>query len=494
MRIIRANINHEKGKLDRYFARCVGAGRAGEVMRHVPALQLEQMQKDCAFDYIRFHGLFHEEMNIVSRDADGNLQFCFNYIDLLFDQLQDAHIRPVVELGLMPLCMAEKDTTVFWWKMGVSAPKCMDEWSALVEAFVRHVTERYGEDEIRQWYFEVWNEPNHPSFFTESKDINAYFALYDAAAVAVRNVCPDYRVGGPATAGVVWLNELYDHCMENQVPLDFFTCHSYNAKGAFDPDGTASVALAPIHHMNTILREKCMPVKQRTGLPVLLTEWSSSYSSRDPIHDSYFSAPFMLYCIKNCEGVLDAFSYWTYTDIFEEVTPPTAPFHGGFGLFTVDSIPKPAYYAYAFLHQLGDTELVCDDANAYVCKDENGVQIVLWNITDPNLYKRGISDRTHFGRLLPAKKLDDVTIELSGMVPERVYTIETDTVGCEKGDAYSAYLAMGGGALKTRAQVEYLREKAKPVHETYYAKADANGLLRVTLPVCENQADLVKIK
>ena len=155
MRTIRADRNLEKGLLNRYFARCVGAGRAGEVMRYVPAMQLQRMQRECAFEYIRFHGLFHEEMNIVTRDPDGRLQFCFNYIDLLMDQLLDSGIRPLVELGLMPLCMAEKDNTVFWWKMGISLPKKIEEWAALVEAFVRHVTVRYGEDEVKKWYFEV---------------------------------------------------------------------------------------------------------------------------------------------------------------------------------------------------------------------------------------------------------------------------------------------------------------------------------------------------
>ena len=41
-------------------------------------------------------------MNIVSRDKDGNLEFHFQHMDLLFDSLLSIGIRPVVELGLMP--------------------------------------------------------------------------------------------------------------------------------------------------------------------------------------------------------------------------------------------------------------------------------------------------------------------------------------------------------------------------------------------------------
>ncbi len=165
MRIISADISKTKGKLNRFFSECIGAGRAGEVMRHVAYEQLKEVQKECNFKYIRFHGLFHEEMIITSRDEDGKLKFNFQYVDLLFDSLLDIGLRPVVELGLMPEIMAEKEKYVFWWKMNISPAKDISEWETLVYETVKHLTSRYGEDEVKKWYFEVWNEPNHPAFF-----------------------------------------------------------------------------------------------------------------------------------------------------------------------------------------------------------------------------------------------------------------------------------------------------------------------------------------
>ena len=97
------------------------------------------------------------------------------------------------------------------------------------------------------------------------------------------------------------------------------------------------------------------------NLPFMLTEWSSSYSSRDAVHDHYFNAPFILHAVKRCEGRAEMMSYWVYTDIFEEVKPPLKMFHGGFGLLTVQSVPKPSYHAFRFLSQLGERELYCDD-------------------------------------------------------------------------------------------------------------------------------------
>jgi xylan 1,4-beta-xylosidase len=156
MRNINTSISKEKGKLDRFFSACIGAGRAGELLRFSVMAQLERAQRECPFRYIRFHGLFHEEMNVVRRNEAGELEFSFAYTDMLFDKLLSIGLRPVCELGLMPKVMASEEKTVFLWEMNVSMPRDMREWEALVSAFVRHVTVRYGEDEVKKWYFEVF--------------------------------------------------------------------------------------------------------------------------------------------------------------------------------------------------------------------------------------------------------------------------------------------------------------------------------------------------
>jgi len=122
MRIIRANVGQEKGKLNRYFCKCIGAGRAAEVMRYVAFEQLKQIQEDIHFEYIRFHGLFHEEMGVVRRGADGKLVYNFQYMDLLFDSLLSIGLRPVVELGLMPDILAFYESE--------AGKKIFEEWKA----------------------------------------------------------------------------------------------------------------------------------------------------------------------------------------------------------------------------------------------------------------------------------------------------------------------------------------------------------------------------
>lgn len=489
MRKITANVSNEKGKLDKFFSHCIGAGRAGEIMRKVPYDQLCMVQKECSFKYIRFHGLFHEEMNIVTKKDDGSLKFNFNYIDMLFDELLEIGIKPIVELGLMPKILAEKETTVFWWKMCNSFPKDVSEWALLVLELVKHLTVRYGKQEIRQWYFEIWNEPNHPSFFTESKDIGKYFKIYDAAAIAIKNVDKYYRVGGPSTAGLQWIKEMIDHCKESNIPLDFVSSHHYGVRGAFDADGKSTVFLCAKDDLCGVVRNAAMRCKE-ADIPFFITEWSSSYMSRDPIHDCYISAPYILYQIKNVMGYVQSFSYWVYTDIFEEVSPPPSPFHGGFGLINTQGLKKPSYYAYKFLSALGDTELYCEDNDAFICKSEEGIQLLFWNLELP---KQDVDNVKYFSRPILSRTIESAEIILSGLDTNKTYTVESQTVGYMNGDVYDAYLQCEDKALEMRETSEYLKQVSIPKKINSEYTTDDKGTLEFIIPQTENCAILLKV-
>jgi xylan 1,4-beta-xylosidase len=75
------------------------------------------------------------------------------------------------------------------------------------------------------WFFEVWNEPNWPAFWTGSQ--KDYFKLYQFAAEAVKEVDATFSVGGPATAQNAWLEEFLDHCSGHRLPVDFISTHHY---------------------------------------------------------------------------------------------------------------------------------------------------------------------------------------------------------------------------------------------------------------------------
>jgi xylan 1,4-beta-xylosidase len=227
-------------------------------------------------------------------------------------------------------------------------------------------------------------------------------------------------------------------------------------------------------------------------LPIHITEWSTSYSPRDPVHDAYFSAPYILEQFKHAEQGIASMSYWVFTDIFEEAGPPMTPFHGGFGLVTLQGIKKPAYFAYQFMNQLGPTELKNSDPASWVCRDaKGGAQVLLWELTRPG--DKTNSNQAIFRKLNPAQDKGNVRVSLTN-VPPGNYRLALREVGFEKNDAYSAYLKTGAPAQLTRAQEQQLRDATtgKPESERD-VKIGADGHFDETLPLRENDVLLLTL-
>lgn len=242
MRYIKADYSNVKGEFNRFASLCAGAGRAAEALRKDFMQHLEIVQKECGFQYLRFHGIFHEDMGVYSEDKLGNGIYNWQYVDIVYDAILDTGMKPFVELSFMPKIMADGEQTVFWWETNVNPPRDYQKWYSLISRFMTHLEERYGREELLTWYFEVWNEPNHPAFFTAS--INEYFRMYDLAVKAIKEVCSGFRVGGPATAGNAWVSEFIDHCYNNNVPVDFVSTHIYGVRGDFDEFGDSILCLA----------------------------------------------------------------------------------------------------------------------------------------------------------------------------------------------------------------------------------------------------------
>lgn len=459
-RIINADFGQAAGKLNTMFKECVGAGRANEGLRADWQQQLAYVKKECGFRYIRMHGLLTDDMAVYTEDNKGNPQYNYMYVDVLFDFLHSIGIKPFVELGFMPGRLASGNTTIFWWRGNVTPPKDYEKWAGLVKNLTEHFTERYGADEVKTWYFEVWNEPNlSPGFWTGTQE--DYFKLYKYAAQAVKSVNKAYRVGGPGTAGAAWEPEMIEYCHKNNVPIDFISTHAYGVgQGFLDEYGQGGTVLDknPMSVSKEVLQsrkeiaESAMP-----NLELHYTEWSSSYTPADAIHDSYHSAAYVLQKLKQVGNAANSMSYWVFTDIFEEPGPRYTPFHGGFGMLNTQGINKPVFYSYQFLNRLGDIELVNKDQASWLCKDSSGnLQALVWDYT--YTLPDSTNNQQYYNRDLPSKPKGKLKINIAN-VPDGNYALEMYKVGYRDNDAYSTYLSIGKPSQLSKQQVEQIKRQ-----------------------------------
>jgi xylan 1,4-beta-xylosidase len=495
-RIISADLLQTNGPLNTMFKRCVGAGRANEGLRADWQRQLTVAHRECGFEYIRMHGLFTDDMGVY-RDYNGKPEYNWQYIDELYDFLHRIGMKPFVELGFMPNGLASGSKTIFWWKGNVTPPRDMNKWADLVRAFVLHEQERYGEAEVRTWYFEVWNEPNLTDGFWAGTQ-QQYFDLYAATARAIKSVSPDYKVGGPGTAGCGWITEFLHFCDTNHAPVDFVSTHTYGVEsGYLDETATHGTALSrnpdsifgEVKSVRQMITDSAFP-----KLELHFTEWSSSYTPADPFHDSYHSTAYILDKLKKCGDAPQSMSYWTFTDIFEESGPRWEAFHGGFGLMNYQDIKKPAYYAYQFLNQLGPTELKSSDPSSWICADQDGgVQALLWDFTN-TFPETNMINQVFYKRDLPSQPKSKVTLNLSHLLHGK-YTVETYKVGYRVNDAYDTYRDLGSPAQLTKAQVAEIKSKnsGAPL-ETKTVKIGRNGRFEQQFDLRENDVVLVTLK
>lgn len=495
-RMIQLNFEKENGPLNTQFKTCIGAGRANEGLRADWQQQLAMVRQDCGFRYIRMHGLLTDDMGVYKEDKQGNPEYNYQYVDVLIDYLLSIGMKPFIELGFMPNALASGKKSIFWWRGNVTPPKDYEKWGQLIGHLTRHFTERYGAGEVKSWYFEVWNEPNLDGFWAGTQD--EYFKLYDYASKAIKAVDETYRVGGPATAGAAWVPEMIKFCSENKVPIDFISTHTYGVRqGYLDEFGQSGTILdqnpwsvsGDIINSRKQISESALP-----GLELHYTEWSSSYTPADPIHDSYHQAAYILQKIKQAGDNPTSMSYWVFTDIFEEAGPRFTPFHGGFGLLNYQGIKKPAYYAYAFLNQLGPTELANNDQASWACKDDDGnVQLLFWDFTH-TLPGDSVNNQVYYIRDLPAGSKGQVKISLSGM-PSGKYQLELFQVGYRVNDAFSAYLDLNKPAQLSARQVEYLKtiNDGSPVSSELIT-IDASSTFNKEMSLHENDVILLKLK
>ncbi len=466
-RVIAVDVNELVGDLSPVFNTCIGAGRANEGLRADWQEQLARIKKDVDFKYIRFHGLLHDDMGVYREDKKtGQPLYNWQYIDKLFDYLLRINIRPFVEFGFMPSDLASGTKTIFWWKANVTKPKSYERWTDLISSLVQHWKDRYGEEEVKKWYFEVWNEPDLRGFFDGTQA--DYFELYTHTVRAVKSVSSAYRVGGPATSAVKWIRDFLVYCEANKVPVDFVSTHDYGTTSVLDEMGTRKQQLKSTR--DTIAKDvrsvrEIIDNSAFKTAELHFTEWNTSPSSRDPIHDTYQNAAYILHVLKKASPYAHSMSYWTFTDIFEEAGPGPAPFHGGFGLMTLQHIKKPSYYAYQFLNQLGPKELKNDDENSYVCKSDEGVQLLIWDYTHP--YENYSYNQDYFNVEQSAKIKNELTVILNHLVNGE-YTVETYKVGYQNNDPYTRYLKMGKPSHLTQAQEGELMKlsSGNPVDKT----------------------------
>ncbi len=455
--------------------KCISVGRAYELLRADVQEHLKMAQKDFGFKYCRFHAVFHDDMDVVYAREDGSIGYHWHHIDKVYDFLLSIGIKPLVELNPMPTAIASGEKTLFFYKMNVTPPKDIKLWYNLIYEFTNHLTKRYGIDEVSNWYFEVWNEPNLKSFFSGTMD--DYFAMYDAAAKAIKDVCPAYKIGGPATSAAHWVSEMIDHCYKNNIPLDFISTHLYPIdEYCRYKDRVGSPYEEGMFYIETLKSVKEIVKKSPfPNLEIFWTEFNSLSSApgkkvtflTNTALDRLYGASCVIRNMSETKDFCDMVSYWVVSDIFEEHKMTHKAFSGTYGLVNINGIKKATYNAFKLMKKLkghiADISISAPKGcGAIVCCDYDTYKILLWN--------------NHLQEFETQPVWED-TIDFGDKLKDE-YTVRKALITEGHGSPYEEWLKMGSPETLTPFEDEYLRAASEM---QYFCDELKNNTLDFTL-------------
>ncbi|WP_026485674.1 GH39 family glycosyl hydrolase [Caldanaerobius polysaccharolyticus] len=462
---------------------CVGSGRMGLALQKEYMDHLKIVQEKIHFRYIRCHGLFCDDVGIYREYSNDNQTipfYNFTYLDRIIDGFLESGIRPFLELGFMPEKLKSGDRTVFYWKANVTPPSSYEKWAKLISVTLNHLIERYGREEVITWPIEVWNEPNI-GFWAGT--MAEYFKLYEYSAKAVKEVDQRIQVGGPAICGVnteYWLRSFFEHCIKNKLPLDFVTRHCYTANRPIMQPCSEFIYHTLEEPTNMIrelkeTREIMSDYPEIAHLPLHITEFNSSYVPRCPVHDTTFNAAYIARILSEAGEYADSYSYWTFSDVFEEMDVPPSVFHGGFGLIALNSIKKPTFYTFEFFSKAGK-ELLYRDENIIVTKDSDKYVIIGWHWHD--VREKLPAQEKKYRLLLPS-------------IAPQVLLIKRE-VGGSHANPLQTWSNMGKPRTLNKGQREILRASAEPL-QTDKKLYQNNGIYEIEVSIPCNHLCMLEI-
>lgn len=446
-------------RLSHVWECCVGSGHAVLALRADYQAQLRRSHDELGMEYVRFHAILSDDLGTLVCEQNELLYSFFN-ADTIWDALLSAGVRPFVELSFMPEAFASSANRIFAYKGNVSPPRNWQDWHNMIQAFTEHCVKRYGIAEVRGWKFEVWNEPNI-SFWAGSQE--EYFELYKQSALAIRKVDAQLQVGGPSTAQLGWIPDLIQYCATQGVPLDFVSTHVYPddpQKLIFGKDRLYTfeqVIPRGVEHVKQQVESSKMP-----RLPLWITEWSSQ------------NPAFIADTVKNCIGLAEAMSYWTFSNVFEEGGVPSGIFNSTFGMLDQCGIARPSFHAFVLLHKLGESQLQSDAGPILATRRADGsVAILLWNLIPAS--EGGIANGNPMAATGGSNEAKGAAkqfrLKLSGLHASAAVAVSE--VNMQAGSAVPKWREMGSPKYPSAGQIAELRSAAElPKAESHTLQGD----------------------
>lgn len=461
------------------WQKLINAGTAQSILDSNLRKQIKELQQEIKFEYLRFEGIFNDDLEVCRGDSLENIHYNWKLVDNIFDFILENDLKPFITLSFMPKLLASKDKTIFYYQANFSPPRDINAWLDLIDSFIIHLINRYGIEEVKEWYFQIWTEfPDQGFHWAGSEE--EYFDFYAQTAKKIKYISQSLKVG-PASESFFESNFISKKFLEfaegNNLPLDFYNINLYHNSV---PVMEEKIDLSNLYKESTLdnikfkFKGKNYSLKISQQIKNLLnknypeaeliaTRWNVSWNAKEYVHDTAFMADFILDNALKLQPLLDGLGYLNLSDLISEWPTNELPFFGGRGLMNTEGIKKSAYYAYIILSELGG-KIIEQGDNYIITAQGEDIQIALYNYAYLNQSYRNadysIIDKYNRYQVFENKNTLDFNLKLKGLKGK--YKLSRYFLNRDSGSAFDQWIKMGAPSDLNNHEIKYLKKKSFP--------------------------------
>ena len=447
--------------------RMINIGLASDLLRSDMQEQIVLLKKELKFEYVRFWDLYSPDLllNINSE----NYKYNFTKLDRVFDFFVENDIKPYIELGFKPIRLIRTIDNFFVSKEREILFKNLDEYKRFLYAMVTHYVNRYGIEEVSNWYFEQWGDPR----LKLSTDYHRYFEVFEAAYDTLKSISPNIKIGGagfqPSEKNSSFRNMLIQWKKRISYP-DFISIYSYPYPhdDNFEESSATNDSRSrdPEYLLNQVkLTRDIIYENGFYNSELHISEWNSTISNRNCLNDSCYKGAYIMKNIIDTIGMTDIMGYWVGSDLFSEYSDSSLLLNGSVGLLTKDGIKKPSFYAFEFMNHMGDF-LLGGNENCIVTTNGHGnFAIACHNYKHPNFKYYMISEDETKIEQLDELFNDNSVLKLNFQikhVKNGVYQVKTRSLNQLNGSIQDEWMRMGLSDNLNKQDIDYLRNICTP--------------------------------
>lgn len=486
----------------------INAGAAQDLMNTRLCEQIVERRELLGFEYVRFWDIYAPEMYLDINAAHEEQNY--SRLDIVTDFLVKNHLKPYIELGAKPVRLLRSTKNPVTEIKRTLTFNSREQEQRFYAGLARHFVSRYGADEVKTWYFELWENTqirfeNQADFLyseMSEQDHRIYFGMFNRVAGAIRKVIPDAHIGGAGFPVRLYRQEGFTKILslwkrEPEQP-DFIsiTCFPYS----LEKDGSRyyekRITDMDFVRHNINLADKAMAEAGMAEKKLHVSEYSFSLSNRNVVNDSCLKGAFLAANAIACFEKADIAAHWLFSDIYADAKDTGTVLFGGCGILTKGGIPKPSYYAFEFLNRLYGEVLIKNDHVMITRGRGASFRILCHNLKRPN-YNYYIMEEdqvsvNNLSAILDDREFLTIRVEICHL-ETGVYLLRKNRVNRNCGSVQDKWMDLNMEPGLTMKEQEYL-EKSSISEIKFLEQSTIGDVLQFEVALEPNEIQFIDIR